>query len=186
MANKEKLTKRVIDALQARDRDYVVWDAELRNFGCKVTPAGRKSYFISYRTQAGTQRRPALGTHGELTVEQAREMAHDWLSRARRGEDPSSDRKSLRQSLTFSEYCQVFIDQHSKLKNRDGTRYNYERLIELARLHSGHIVPRNFAHLLASKFWNKEALSSTPYQANRLLGLVSKIMNDAERDGYRL
>jgi hypothetical protein len=39
----ERITKRLVDAAQPRDRLYRVWDAELKGFGLKVTPAGAKT-----------------------------------------------------------------------------------------------------------------------------------------------
>ena len=51
----------------------IVWDTELRGFGCKITPKGRRSYLLYYRTADGQQRKPALGVHGAITTEQARD-----------------------------------------------------------------------------------------------------------------
>lgn len=181
---KERLTKRAVEALQAQEHDYVIWDADLRNFGVKVTPKGRKTYFVFYRTQAGTQRRPALGTHGEITAEQARDMARDWLGRARQGQDPSKDRQQLRRSMTLAQYCERFMSEHSNVKNRTATAYNYQRLID--RFLIPQLGSRKICEILRDDVARLHtSLADTPYQANRLLGLVSKIMNDAERDGHR-
>ena len=48
-----KLTKRVVEGIAPGDRDIIVWDTELRGFGCKVTPKGRRSYLLYYRTADG-------------------------------------------------------------------------------------------------------------------------------------
>ena len=45
---------------------------------------------LQYRTNAGERRKPALGLFGELTVEQPRVMAQDWLAEVRRGGDPGA------------------------------------------------------------------------------------------------
>ena len=55
-----KLTKRVVEGQEPGARDLVLWDSELTGFGCKITPAGRRSYFCYYRTRDGMQRRPAM------------------------------------------------------------------------------------------------------------------------------
>jgi hypothetical protein len=38
--------------------------------------------------QIGALDKPSLGLFGELTVEQARVLAQDWLAEVRRGGDP--------------------------------------------------------------------------------------------------
>lgn len=48
-------------------------------------------------TNAGERRKPAFGLYGELTVEQARSLAQEWLAQVRRGgyPEPSEADKSL-------------------------------------------------------------------------------------------
>jgi hypothetical protein len=41
---------------------------------------------LQYRTNAGERRKPAIGRYGEITVEQARSIAQDWLADIRKGE----------------------------------------------------------------------------------------------------
>ncbi len=97
-----KLTKRTIDALQPRDKDYFEWDDELPGFGVRVWPTGRKTYVAQYR--AGKQtRRFKIGVHGPLTVEEARKEAKAVLGDVARGEDPQQERATRRKSLTIEE-----------------------------------------------------------------------------------
>lgn len=44
-----RITKRSVDALTPRTGDTFLWDDELRGFGVKVTPTGRKGYIYQYR-----------------------------------------------------------------------------------------------------------------------------------------
>ncbi len=45
-----KLTKRTIDALPSPSSvDTIWWDQDLKGFGLKVTPAGRKVFLVQYR-----------------------------------------------------------------------------------------------------------------------------------------
>ena len=41
-----KLTKRVIDAAELREKDYVIWDDDLPGFGLRVFASGKRSYLI--------------------------------------------------------------------------------------------------------------------------------------------
>ncbi|WP_445504070.1 hypothetical protein [Microvirga sp. G4-2] len=60
-----KLTKRIIDTLPApANRDEIWWDEDLKGFGLKITPAGRKVFLVQYRP-AGDRRNPRKYTIGE-------------------------------------------------------------------------------------------------------------------------
>ena len=77
---KIKLTKSAVDAAQPQDKAVELRDTVVPGFMCKITPAGRKVFMLQYRTNAGERRKPALGQYGELTVDQARTMAQEWLA----------------------------------------------------------------------------------------------------------
>ena len=51
-----RLTKRVVDSLEARAADYFQWDDELPGFGVRVWPTGRKIYVAQYRAGRRTRR----------------------------------------------------------------------------------------------------------------------------------
>ena len=69
-----KITKRLVDAAEARSAEYFVWDSEIPGFGLRVLPSGRKGYVVQYR--AGRRsRRISLGPSTVLTCEQARSRA---------------------------------------------------------------------------------------------------------------
>src|SRR5687767_517632 len=71
-----KLTKRAVDRLEGRSGgDYFVWDAELRNFGVRVWPSGRRTYVLQFRDAGGRTRRVIIGEHGPMTPEEARARA---------------------------------------------------------------------------------------------------------------
>lgn len=110
----ERITKRLVDASQPGVRLYRVWDAELKGFGLKVTPAGAKTYIASYRAGTGRgapQREFTLGRHGVLTPEQARELARKVLSEARLGGDPQGERKRLRGERTVAQLCDLYLEE---------------------------------------------------------------------------
>src|SRR5574337_180559 len=87
---KIKLTKSAVDAAEVTSKDYELRDTIVPGFLCKVTAHGRKVFMLQYRTNWGERRKPKIGQFGELTVEQARSIAQDWLADVRKGSDPSS------------------------------------------------------------------------------------------------
>lgn len=108
-----KLTKRAIDSLQPREKDYFEWDDDLAGFGVRVWPTGKKTYVAQYR--AGKQtRRFKIGAHGVLTVEEARKEAKAVLGDVARGEDPQLDRATRRKSMTVKDLCETYFEAADK------------------------------------------------------------------------
>lgn len=103
-----KLTKTLIDGLKPGASDRFVWDDLLAGFGVRVWPTGRKTYIAQYRA-GGRTRRVKIGTHGALTVEEARKEAKGILGDVARGEDPQEDRMTRRKSLTVAELCDDYL-----------------------------------------------------------------------------
>src|SRR6266568_2311559 len=69
----------------------------------------------------GQRRKPAIGRFGELTVEQARSIAQDWLADVRKGKDPSAEKTAARDASSVKDLCTKFIEDYSKPKNRPRT-----------------------------------------------------------------
>lgn len=114
---KEKITKRIVDALKApkpsRDgvkvREHFVWDRELRGFGVQVMPSGLKSFVIQYRTPEGRNRRAVIGRYGLMTVEEARKLAHEKLVAVSKGVDPVAEDAKAAGLLTVAEVCDWYL-----------------------------------------------------------------------------
>ncbi len=181
---KIKLTKSVVDAAQAQTCDVELRDTIVPGFLCKVTPTGRKVFMLQYRTNSGVRRKPALGQFGELTVEQARSLAQDWLAEVRRGGDPGHDKGEARKAPTVKELCGRFMEDHSKLHNKPSTQVGYQYQIDNFVIPAFgskkvHEVTRHDITALMKR------MEKSPTQANRVLSLVRKMFNLAELWGYR-
>ena len=181
---KIKLTKTVVDAAQARECDVELRDTTVPGFMCKVTPKGRKVFMLQYRTNSGVRRKPAIGQFGELTVEQARSLAQDWLAEVRRGNDPGYDKAEARKAPIVKELCSRFMRDHSKLHNKPITQTAYQYHIDNFILPAfggkkvAEVTRQDITALM-------KRMERTPIQANRTLGCVRKIFNLAELWGYR-
>jgi len=86
MVTTARLTKRVVESLPAKAERFVVWDSELKGFGVRVSPQGRKTYVVRYRTTGGSDRRLARATLGVMTTEESREQVHRILAEAAIGQ----------------------------------------------------------------------------------------------------
>jgi hypothetical protein len=121
---KHKLTKVLLEAAKAEKTAYEIRDTVVPGFLVKVTPMGRKIFMIAYISENGRRRKPAIGRFGELTVEQARDLARDWLAEVRRGKDPSVTRLVARQSPTLREFFERYITEYSVPQNKPSTVKN--------------------------------------------------------------
>lgn len=104
-----KLTKRVVDAVEIRDKDYFIWDDELPGFGLRVFTSGKRSYLIQYRS-AGRTRRYTIGLHGIWTPETARQEAKVQLGRVAGGDNPAEERQLDHKAVTVKELCTLYLN----------------------------------------------------------------------------
>jgi hypothetical protein len=110
-----KITKRAVEAAEAREKDYVIWDDELSGFGVRVFNSGKRSYVIQYRTK-GRSRRYTIGLHGAWAPETARREAKVQLGQVARGDDPVEDRQLDHKAITVKELCTRYLaDLHAGL-----------------------------------------------------------------------
>lgn len=179
-----KLTKRVVEGIAPGDHDLIIWDTQLRGFGCKVTPKGRRSYLLYYRTADGQQRKPALGTHGALTCEQAREIARAMLADVARGGDPKAAARARHSAPIVAELADRFLVEHAATKKRaSSTRMDRANLRPHVLPALGHLKVQDVSRANVAQLHH--GMRSTPGAANRVLSLLSKMFNLAERWGLR-
>ena len=92
-----KLTKRFVESIQP---DPVVtlkyWDTEIKGFGVVVLPSGRCTYCIKYRNANRIQKRVRIGVHGQITAEEARNLAKIQLGKVAHGEDLAETTQQVR------------------------------------------------------------------------------------------
>ena len=87
-----RLTKSRVDGLPPPESGHrVYWDDRLVGFGVRVSARGRRSYFIQSRLPNGRQINVTLGAHGQMTCEQARDLATHMLAKS-----PGRDRSGGR------------------------------------------------------------------------------------------
>lgn len=131
---KIKLTVRSIEAITSGPKDMIYWDSELTGFGLKVTPKGRRSFFVYYRTTDHTQRRPLIGTYPAMRPEQARTIAREWLAEVRAGGDPSASRQRKRALRGDGTVTDLFADYRR-------AKADLRSLGEITRIFTQDILP---------------------------------------------
>ena len=181
---KAKLTKRTVETLAVLAKDYITFDTELAGFGIRVMPSGKRFFLVQYRRH-GRTRRVMIGQFGIITAEQARREATRMLGDVRGAAgDPAAQRDLERQATTMKQLGERFLKQHVAIRCKSSTQGEYKRSVELfldqffANQRVRSVTPADVAELHSS-------LSHIPYQANRTLGVLSKMMNLAETWGLR-
>ena len=178
-----KLTKRTVDALRPEASDYFIWDAQIVGFGVRVMPSGAKTYQAQYR-KGGRTRRVSIGRHGKITVDEARKLAKEIMGQVAKGENPAEEISQHRKAPTVAALCERFFESHVKERCKPSTQGEYRRAIDLfinPAMGSFKVVDveRKDVAELHHKFRHK------PYQANRTLGVLSKMFNLSEIWGLR-
>jgi hypothetical protein len=127
-----KITKKSVDALASGNRDAYLWDPELKGFGVKVTPRGRKVYLVQYRIggRAGRTRRITLGVHGAITADQARSQAQAVLRQLARGEDPAAAKDQRKREKNVGALLDQFLSEHADARLKPRSAAEYRRLVE--------------------------------------------------------
>ena len=178
-----KITKRLVDAAEPRDKPYTIYDGQVPGFGIRVQPGGTKTYVVLYRF-AHHRRCVGLGHPGMVTPEQARTQATKILVRVKDGEDPAAGRQSGGQITTVADLAERFDEEHIAVRLKPRTAKEYRRNLKLfivptlGRLKVAEVTRADVARL-------HHEFRDTPYQSNRNLEIVSKMFNLAEMWGLR-
>jgi integrase len=131
----QKITKRVVDSLEIKSREYAVWDGQLPGFGVRVRPTGAMSYMVSYRVGSGRvapKTRLTIGAVGKITPEQARTLAQGILGAVACGRDPAKERRKAKSSAenTLRSVTENYLAREGgQLRTGDVRRATLERLV---------------------------------------------------------
>ena len=170
-----RITKRTVDALVAHERERVVWDDDIKGFGVRVHPSGRKAYIVKTRYR-GRVIKMTIGTHGAVTPSYARVRAAEIITDARAGKDPAGRRAD---APTMRALGRRFLDEYVPAHCKPSTAEEYRRSVKLfidPRIGSRRVPDIQRSDIAALH----HGLRDTPYQANRTLGVLSKMFNLAE------
>ena len=127
-------------------KDYL--DALVPGLALRVTQAGHKSYVLiaRYPSHPTNPTRRALGEHGVISLEQAREQARIWIALVKRGIDPKVEEarqrsaEQRRQNNSFAAVAEEFLQRHAaKLAKAADARHSIET--EFVRFRERHPLP---------------------------------------------
>jgi integrase len=176
----KRITLRVVEALEPR---ALAWDSDVRGFGVRCQREA-KVYVLKVRI-AGKQRWFTIGRHGApWTPETARREARRKLGEIAAGSDPAVARAAEKANPTLAELVSMFLEEHAEAKRKPRTAAEYRRMLTmlvLPRLGERRVMAITRADIASLH----HGLRATPYQANRVLAVLSKLFSWAEKRGYR-
>jgi integrase len=116
-----KLTKKLIDTFVFEDsgKKDIRWDSEMPGFGLRIYPSGKKSFVLSYR-QSGTKRLFTIGQYGNITLEQAKDLARKKMGEVADGQDPLLKRQASKKkhewtvNKAYKDFLQKYAKTHTK------------------------------------------------------------------------
>ena len=173
-----KLTKKAVerasgpDVRTPADQKRWIWlgDDGVAGFGVRVYGSGLKVFALRYRASGGRHRLLKLGKFGDLTVEQARDLAREEKVRVLRGEDPQREREVAREAAglaTVGKLMERWLNDYAKAHRRrwKEDEYRIERRIGpdlgLSRLED--LTPARLSR------WHQLIGAESPVEANRCL-----------------
>ena len=153
----------------------IEWDAEIPGFGVRITASGVTSFILDYRI-AGRQRRYTIGRYPEFTVAAARIEAGELRTRIRDGHDPMEERRQSRNEPTVGDLATEYLERHATPTKRPSSLRMDRQMID-------HTIRPGIGKLRLKAIGRRDieglhlSLKTTPYAANRLLSLLSKMFN---------
>jgi integrase len=181
-----RLTKLIVEKLQPEGTETIYWDDTLPGFGVRVKTSGSRSYLVQYRNrETGRSCRMTIGPHGPLlSFQQARDRARGILADALRGADPAAERTGRRRAPDLAALCDANLRDHAETKKRSSSTKADRAYINRFILPA--LGPRKVGGVSLNDIQKlHNGLAATPYQANRVLALLSKMFALAIRWSWR-
>jgi len=178
------LTDTRVKGLKASGKLYRVWDSHVPGFLVQVTPSGTRTFCVTFQRSNKKKVSAAIGTFGAWHVEDARERARELRKLHEQGRDIRAHLKHERTAKDMNALIQTWrADYKPRLKA--STQDSYESILKV------HIVPalgtrlvRDLAYEDLKALYNR-VRQEAPVKANRMLAVLSRLFNIAEREGLR-
>lgn len=179
-----KLTNTLIEAQPVGTKPTELWDTVQKGLLLKITPAGARVFMVFYRAADGTKRKPRLGAWGQITLAQARDAARQMLAEVALRKDPSRERQQERQAPDVAALCDRYLRDVASHHSKPSYLKQQQRMIG-TRIKPALGATKVAAVMRADILALHNRLKETPYEANRVLALVSVLFKHAELWGLR-
>ncbi len=184
---RRRITEQTIKKLKAPEEgNRIEWDGQVPGFGVRITAAGVISFFLDYRNSKGKQRRYTVGRYGPapgLTAEAARREALALQQKIRAGTDPLEEKHRHSTEPTLDDLAKDYLERYAEAHKRPSSVRDDRRMLsknilpKLGQMRVTEIAKRDIEKLHISLNRQDGQRKPTPYLANRVLALLSKMCN---------
>jgi integrase len=184
----ERLSDRLVRELPAPEKgNRVYYDGPsdrgsdwTPGFGLRVTATGARSFILNFRNKDGTERRHTIGRYPAWTLLAARDEAKRLKREIDGGGDPVAKGRELRSAPTVADLCERFRQEHIEHK-RPSTARDYKSLVGVIEREIGNrkVAAVDFADI--ERLHRAITRDGTPYRANRVVAVASKMFSLAVR-----
>ncbi len=178
----QRITDKLVkDLVPPATGNRITYDDKIKGFGVRITAAGTKVFIFNYRVKGNRrERRYTIGGYPTpWTVQGARKKADGLKRDVANGKDPMGEIHAERGAPTVADLGARYLEEHA-VKKRESSRREDKYMIDKV------IVPRLGRLKVAEvQYADVESLhrklKATPYRANRIAGLLSKMFTLAIR-----
>src|SRR5215207_2702353 len=164
----------------------IMYDADVKGFGVRVTAAGGRAFVLNYRRKGdGLERRCTIGGFPDWTTGAARDEAKRLKRVIDAGGDPVGEHRDARGAPTVNDLCERFVDEYFP-RLRASSAGDYETTIRL------HIRPALGRHKVSAlkhddiAALHRKISATAGHQANRVVAVLSRMLNLAIKWGWRV
>jgi len=182
--SESRITEKIVRALKAPHLgSRILYDDEVPGFGVRITANSVISFVLDYRINE-RKRRYTIGRYPELGPAAAREEAIQLRGALRVGEDPLAEKEQRREAPTIEDLFNDYLERHAKIYLRPNTIRSNESMArndilpKIGKIKVTDLKRRDIEAL-------HQSLKESPYQANRVRALLSKMLNLAKNWEWR-
>jgi len=178
-----EFSKKGLDRLLGKvGQRLVVHDPKTPGLRAELREGGTVTYYIFKRVAGGGPVRKRLGEFPFVTIEQARQDAHDELGRLSRGINVAVERRREREEATLAELFAHWLESHAKLHKRtwQEDQRQYDKFLARWKNRQLSSIRRDDVRALHARVGK----ANGQYAANRLLALLRAMFNKAGDLGF--
>ena len=160
------------------------WDAAVPGFHVRVYPSGSKSYAVQFQRPGGAKVQVTIGSVDVFTAEKAREQARKLRELHDSGRDARAHMMSQRSAQDVAALVKLWEEGYRQ-DLKPSSQASYNSIIKAIILPAlGARLVKDLDYPTVKALHRKESRVH-PIGANRMITVLSRLMNIAELEGWR-
>ena len=168
--------------LPEKARSYF-YDTQVSGLGLMVFASGTKTFFL-YKRIGQRVEKIKLGRYPDLSIENARNKAHEQLALIASGKNPATEKRKIGAEQTleglFSLFIELHATPHKKPSSLKADKDNFDRYFSLWKKRKLSNISHNDIITLHTSIGKEKGI----YIANKVLALLHTMFNKAIQWGW--